>query len=988
MAGTEDFFAGLDETKDRLRSRQSSAATAAPRDGASDRWRVLFEISSLFNSPVYSFEEILEIILEMAIRITGADRGLLLLYEEGTDKLSVKLAKDLDFTTLPKEEREVSESVIGDVVKSEQGICIANVEQDSKFSELSSIIDLKILSVMCVPLKVTLRDAQAGGKEHRARGTLTTRKILGVLYVDSRSVTKSFSAADLELFQALANNATAAILNANLYRLAVCDPATQIYNRHHFEQRLKDEVQLARKAGAPLTVMLVDVDHLRRVNTERGYVEADKVIARVADLLRSRTRGIDVVARYGGGKFAVILPQTDAAGAEAVANKILGAVAGETFFGRIGSITCSAGAATLAPGIDRDELVKRADMALFDGKRSGRNTFRMYHDGLASYAKRTDQLAGVLSGDATRDYRNTLMLVETIEEINRRTDFDRLLPKVVETIVDITQAERGILFLKDEDGTLVPRVARNRQRDDIEARDFSRTVVDRVIGSDQPVREAFTEDGPVSSQSISNFSIRAVMCVPLTITEPNGGTRTFGAIYVDTLRHGAEFDESSLAFFTTLSRQVAVAIENARLYERVAALNRQLQLKLDNTVQELETVRVELEDRNKQIELRYNYDNIIGRSPKMQEIFQLLDRITDTPVPVFIHGESGTGKELVAKAIHYNGPRRKYRLISENCAATSETLLESELFGYMRGAFTGAQNDRKGLFELATKGTLFLDEVGDMSLGMQKKLLRVLQEGEIRRVGGKDTIKVDVRIISASNKDLKKLVEEGKFREDLYYRLNVVKVDLPPLRERKEDVPLLIEHFLKDEKTGNPQVKFEPEAMQILMRYNWPGNIRELRNVVERAKIISDGKVITKDAIILDTVYDPRSQPMGMQGGLGAAPGMGRPVPGGLTRAPLPPPPGMTELPPEPYYFDLNERQRRLVEHLKMYGSIRNRDYYEIMQVSKSTGWRDIKDLIERQIVASHGKGKGSIYTLASKGGTPGAPPPILPDSPDDDDEM
>ena len=991
MAGTDDFFAGLDETKERLNRKQSAVLTPS---AAEDRWRVLYEISSLFNSPVYSFEEILEIILEMAIRITGADRGLLLLYEEGTDKLAVKLAKDMDFSTLPKEEREVSESVIQDVVKSEQQICIANVEQDAKFSELSSIIDLKILSVMCVPLKVTLRDAQVGGKEHRAMGTLTTRKILGVLYVDSRSVTKSFSAADLELFQALANNATAAILNANLYRLAVCDPATGIYNRHHFEQRLKDEVQLARKTGSPLTVMLVDLDHLRRVNTERGYVEADKMIARVADLLKSRTRGIDVVARYGGGKYAVILPQTDPGGAEAVAMKILGAVAGETFFGRIGSITCSAGAATLASGVDREELVKRADMALFDAKRSGRNTFKLYHDGLASYAKRTDQLAGVLSGDATRDYRNTLMLVETIEEINRRTDFDRLLPKVVDTIADITQAERGILFLKDEDGTLVPRVARTRNREDVEARDFSRTVVDRVIGSDQPVREAFTEDGPVSSQSISNFSIRAVMCVPLTITEPNGGTRTFGAIYVDTLKPGGEFDESSLAFFTTLSRQVAVAIENARLYERVAALNRQLQAKLDTTVQELETVRVELEDRNKQIELRYNYDNIIGRAPKMQEIFQLLDRITDTPVPVFIHGESGTGKELVAKAIHYNGPRRKMRLISENCAATSETLLESELFGYMKGAFTGAQNDRKGLFELANKGTLFLDEVGDMSLGMQKKLLRVLQEGEIRRVGGKDTVKVDVRIISASNKDLKKLVEEGKFREDLYYRLNVVKVDLPPLRERREDIPLLIEHFLKDERTGTTPVKFDADAMQLMIRYNWPGNIRELRNVVERAKIISDGKVITKDAIILDTVFDPRSQPMGGMGsglpvqGLGG-PGAARPgAPGaGPMRTPLPPPPGMSELPPEPYYFDLNERQRRLVEHLKMYGSIRNRDYYEIMQVSKSTGWRDIKDLIERNIVTSHGKGKGSIYTLAAKGGGPATPPPILPDEPDDDDE-
>jgi Nif-specific regulatory protein len=944
MSGTDDFFAGLDETKDHLASRRGSPAEIE------SRWRVLFEISTLFASPIYAFEEIVELILDRAIAITAADRGLLLLYDE-RERLEVKLAKGMDMAALPKEEREVSESVIQDVVSGEQGICIANVEQDSKFSELSSIIDLKILSVMCVPLKMTIRDERQTGKEHRAE-TLTTRKILGVLYVDSRSVTKSFSAPDLELFQALANNATTALINSNLYRAATCDPATGIYTRAHFEQRLRDEVKLARKTGSPLSVLMIDIDHLRRLNTERGYVEADAVIVRVANLVHDRLRGIDLVARYGGGKFVAILPQTDATGTESVANKILGAAAGADFFGRIGSVTCSVGAATLVPSVDAMSLVKRADQALFDAKRSGRNTYRLYHDGLANI-RRTDQLAGVLSGDPTRDYRNTLMLLETIEEINKRTDFDALLPKVVDTLVDITQADRGFLILREDDGTLSPRVARNRDKHNIEAKDYSRSVLDRVMQSNQAVREAFAEDGPVSSASISNFAIRAVMCVPLLITEPNGGTRILGAIYVDTQSAGGEFDESSLAFFDTLSRQVAVAVENARLYDRVAQLNRQLQAKLETTEQELHSVRVELEDRTKSLELRYNYDQIIGQSAPMQTIFHLLDRVTDTSVPVFIHGESGTGKELVAKAIHYNGPRKKHRMISENCAATSESLLESELFGYMRGAFTGAQADRKGLFELASKGTLFLDEVGDMSLGMQKKLLRVLQEGEVRRVGGKDTIKVDVRIVSASNKDLKRLVEEGTFREDLYYRLNVVKVDLPPLRDRKEDLPLLIDHFLSMENTGLRKA-FTPDGMQMLMRYNWPGNIRELKNVVERSKIISDDDVMGKEHIILDTVFDPRQQggvsPMSPMGGRG-----------------MPPAPGMPEMPTEPYYFDLNERQRKLLEYLKTYGSIRNRDYYEIMQVSKSTGWRDIKALIEKGILLSHGKGKGSIYTLADR---------------------
>jgi diguanylate cyclase (GGDEF)-like protein len=966
--GADDFFAGLDETKQTLRTQGSGD------ESSDDPWRVLYEISSLFNSPVYTFEEILEIILDMAIRITGADRGLMLLYDSA-DQLKVKLAKDMDFSTLAKEEREVSESVIEDVVKGEAGICISNVEQDEKFSELSSIIDLRILSVMCVPLKITLRDDRGGGKEHRAVGTLSTRKVLGVLYVDSRSVTKQFSKDDLQLFQALANNATTAILNANLYRLATCDPATGIYTRHHFEQRLRDEVKLARKTKSPLSVLMVDIDHLRRINAERGYVEADRIIATIAGLVQDKLRGIDLVARYGGGKFVVILPQTAVSGTEAVANKILGSVASESFFGRIGSVTCSVGSAELVKRITTAGLIKRADQALYDAKQSGRNTFRIYHDGLANTAKRTDMLAGVLSGDPTRDYRNTLMLLETIEEINKREDFNALLPHVVDIIVDITQAERGILLLKGDDGLLSPRVARDKEKKDIEPKDFSRSVVDRVIQSDQSFREAFAEGSDqVSTASISNFAIRAVMCVPLTVTDPQGGGRTFGAIYVDSQMGGVEFDESALAFFSTLSRQVALAIENARLYERVATLNRQLQRKLDTTTAELKEVRIELEDRSKSLELRYSYDNIIGRSARMQAVFRLLDRVTDTTVPVFIHGESGTGKELVAKAIHYNGPRSKMRLISENCAATSESLLESELFGYVKGAFTGANSDRKGLFEQANKGTLFLDEIGDMSMGMQKKLLRVLQENEIRRVGGKDVIKVDVRVVSASNKDLKALVESGQFREDLYYRLNVVKVDLPPLRERKEDLPLLINHFVTADNSIGPPKQFGSEAMQMMMRYSWPGNIRELKNVVERAKIISDDDLMGKETVILDTVFDPRVQGVpGMSGPMGiGAPmsaggmGMGGRVPGPGGRS-LPPSPGMPTMPPEPYYFDLNERQRKLIEYLKTYGSIRNRDYYEIMQVSKSTGWRDIKDMIEREIVQAHGKGKGSIYTLVDK---------------------
>ncbi len=239
-----------------------------------------------------------------------------------------------------------------------------------------------------------------------------------------------------------------------------------------------------------------------------------------------------------------------------------------------------------------------------------------------------------------------------------------------------------------------------------------------------------------------------------------------------------------------------------------------------------------------------DYSMIIGSSPLMSEIFKLLDRIRDSNAPVLINGESGTGKELIAIAVHNNSPRRKVSFISENCAALTETLLESELFGYAKGSFTGANRDHKGLFEQADGGTLFLDEVGDMSSNMQKKLLRAVQEGVIRRVGGREYIKVDVRIISATNKDLLAEVRKGKFREDLYYRLNVINVKLPPLRERREDIPELIQFFLSQICTESGVEKtVDPQALRLLSQHCWPGNIRELQNEMKRAFALSDSKI-------------------------------------------------------------------------------------------------------------------------------------------------
>ena len=254
-----------------------------------------------------------------------------------------------------------------------------------------------------------------------------------------------------------------------------------------------------------------------------------------------------------------------------------------------------------------------------------------------------------------------------------------------------------------------------------------------------------------------------------------------------------------------------------------------------------------------ELQEKYGFHNIVGKSKKMQEIYRIIAKVAMTDSTVLITGQSGTGKELIARAIHFNSPRREKQFVPVDCAVLSENLLESELFGHVRGSFTGAVTTKPGLFEVADGGTVFLDEVGNISLSIQAKLLRVLQEREFTPVGGTKAKKVDIRLIAATNKDLEKMIKEEVFREDLYYRLNIVPLYLPALKERQEDIPLLAVHFLKKyaEEMGKAIKGFTPEAMERLMRYPWPGNVRELENVVERTVVMIDDEMIRVEHLIL-----------------------------------------------------------------------------------------------------------------------------------------
>ena len=443
--------------------------------------------------------------------------------------------------------------------------------------------------------------------------------------------------------------------------------------------------------------------------------------------------------------------------------------------------------------------------------------------------------------------------------INKRLNSDLRLSRVLETIIDtvieLTDAERGFLLLKDSDGELVVKVARNIDQTTLEgtSSSLSRSIAKQAAESGEPVIAVDAAGDSRFSEllSVSDLHLRSVLAVPLAVKG-----QVVGTIYVDHRLRKGVFGDDELAMVLDFAEQGAIAIENARVVselrrreQQVQSLNRRLERELKVQEAALSEARVELKETRQAAALRYDYRQIVGQSPCMLDLFRLLDRVTDTSLPVVIEGESGTGKELVARAIHFHGPRKDRAFVSENCAAIPETLLESALFGHVRGAFTGADHETRGLFAIANGGTLFLDEVAEMSPAMQGKLLRVLQEGEFHRVGGERPEKVDVRVLVATNKNLTELVESGKFRKDLFYRLSVVRLHLPPLRERREDIPLLLRHFLEKaaQPTGGAVKTIEPAALAKLCRYGWPGNVRELENEIARAGAFAGASIGLSD---------------------------------------------------------------------------------------------------------------------------------------------
>jgi transcriptional regulator with GAF, ATPase, and Fis domain/serine/threonine protein kinase/tetratricopeptide (TPR) repeat protein len=422
-------------------------------------------------------------------------------------------------------------------------------------------------------------------------------------------------------------------------------------------------------------------------------------------------------------------------------------------------------------------------------------------------------------------------IIEINTFLNSERDVNRLLSLVLKYALQLSKAELGFVILIDEAG--LPAVASSMNATESDQEKVSMSIVKMALENGEIVAssDAVEDERFDEAESVVLNELKSVLCLPI-----RSQNKPVGVFYLDNHFHANVFENCNVSLLKAFCDQVGIAIENARLFEKLDVAQRRLEDKLHQTEEELAEVKSLLIEESGVFKSKYSYNNIISKSKEMQNVFRLLDKVTETALSVFLYGESGTGKELVAKALHYNNPvRGKKRFVAINCGAIPLNLMESELFGHKAGSFTGAVRDKKGMFEDANGGTLFLDEIGELPMELQVKLLRVLQEGEVQRIGDNHVTKVDVRVVSASLKDIEIMVKSGKFREDLYYRLCQMRINLPALRSRKDDIPTLAKHFVKQHCVQNKiekTIEIPPEFMKALLEYDWPGNIRELENLI------------------------------------------------------------------------------------------------------------------------------------------------------------
>jgi transcriptional regulator with GAF, ATPase, and Fis domain len=431
-------------------------------------------------------------------------------------------------------------------------------------------------------------------------------------------------------------------------------------------------------------------------------------------------------------------------------------------------------------------------------------------------------------------------LFEFSQKLMNNYDLPTLLDALLDVVIQVSNADKGFIVLL-ESGEPVVKVARNLRRETISdaVRHLSDSIIRRVVETRQPliISDALNDTSFRNSLSVMNLRLSSVMCVPM-LERGN----LIGIIYLGNDNVAQLFDQAALEILTIFTAQASLVIRNALLVNELQLDNQSLQERIE----------------------RIRFGEILGSSPAIQEVFRKVQRVASTDITVLVTGETGTGKELIARELHNRSARAKGPFVSVNCGAIPENLLESELFGHVRGAFTGAVANKAGRFQTANKGTLFLDEIGEMPVSLQVKILRALQEHVVTRVGDTSPEAVDIRIIAASNRDLEAETHVGRFREDLYYRLNVVHLHLPPLRDRGDDIIVLARYMLsRYAPEYSSKVRgFTPNAIVAIKRYRWPGNIRELENRIKKAVVLADKAMLGPEDLGIDPDEVPSILPL------------------------------------------------------------------------------------------------------------------------------
>ncbi len=422
------------------------------------------------------------------------------------------------------------------------------------------------------------------------------------------------------------------------------------------------------------------------------------------------------------------------------------------------------------------------------------------------------------------------------------TEMKMLMEKAIEVVVTELKADEGFIVFVNEGGEIDTIVTKNMDYENSQsAKELSTSVIKNAIEALKPIQidDLKNEAQFAAKSSVISLDLTAVLCVPLI-----SNSKVLGAVYLDRRKIENPFTPHDLKFLISFGKQIVkgmeVSLEISSLEEKITS----------DTVLKFNELRQE-----------FQYENIIGSSKKLYEVLKLASKVASTDVSVLLLGENGTGKDILARAVHNNSKRRNGPFIAINCGAIPSDLLESELFGYESGAFTGAVKSKPGKLESADGGTVFFDEIGEMSLNLQAKLLRIIQTREIERLGGVGTKKIDVRFIAATNKDLTKMISEKQFREDLYYRLKVIEIKMPSLKERKEDIEELAEYFLQKHSPENSAFTFSNEALEVIEDYDWPGNVRELENIVQRCIVLAKSNILDVSDLPPEIIEQNESEP-------------------------------------------------------------------------------------------------------------------------------